>query len=79
MGLGSPRPRVARERACGGSARRSLWLGVLCAASLEKFAAARERTCGDEHVGQHVKRAKVRTVVNKEETTAAPTTRTSSR
>ena len=32
--LGSPRPRVARERACGGSARRSLWLGVWCAISL---------------------------------------------
>ena len=37
VGLGSPRPRVARERACGGSARRSLWLGVWCAASLGKF------------------------------------------
>ena len=36
VGLGSPRPRVARERACGGSAR-SLWLGVWCAASLGKF------------------------------------------
>ena len=33
----SPRPRVARERACGGSARRSLWLGVLCAALLGTF------------------------------------------
>ena len=36
---------------------------------------ARERTCGDEHVGQHVKRTQVRTVENKEETTAAPTTK----
>ena len=33
----SPRPRVARERACGGSARRSLWAGVWCAASLGKL------------------------------------------
>ena len=76
MGLGSPRPRVARERACG-----------------------------DEHVGQHVdsqvldvtkashctgsvssalasgdagERTQVRTVENKEEFTAAPT-RTSDR
>ena len=55
VGLGSPRPRVPRERACGGSARRSLRLGVWCAASLwESSGAARERTCGDEHVGQHV-------------------------
>ena len=37
VGLEFPRPRVARERACGGSARRSLWLGVWCAASLGKF------------------------------------------
>ena len=54
MGLGSPRPRVARERACGGSARRSL--GYACGAPLRwrSYDAARERTCGDEHVGQHV-------------------------
>ena len=37
MELGSPRPRVARERACGGSARCSPWLGVWCAVSLGKF------------------------------------------
>ena len=66
------RPRVARERACGGSARRSLWLGVWCAASLGSSGAARERTCGDEHVGQDVKRTQVRTVEYKEESTVVP-------
>ena len=35
--LGFPRPRVACERACEGSARRSLWLGVWCAASMENL------------------------------------------
>ena len=35
--LGSPRPRVTRERVCRGSARRSLRLGVWCAASLGTF------------------------------------------